>query len=241
MLAGQATVPITNPLILQLEETPHITAASLLQGNERRIAIYGTACTPFELMFAMRAFPKVEFYDLYYIEVHPFSQEQKSNLLKYEEILNCKITFIKPEDCWSNMVDGTLCLSTSFRTVSAFRYNAMNEDLKACGIDTRYPIWSDQNNITEFVMSSMNLHKFLLNITNIEGVVIYYPLAIPFNVFAAYEGIKDDFVILDHEAETLWEDTLNARWPSYCTNYQSPYLTAGRNSSYYSGKFVAGE
>ena len=87
----------------------------------------------------------------------------------------------------------------------------MNEDLKACGIDTRYPIWSDQNNITEFVMSSMNLHKFLLNITNIEGVVIYYPLAIPFNVFAAYEGIKDDFVILDHEAETLWEDTLNAR------------------------------
>ena len=137
------------------------------------------------------------------------------------------------------MFDCTLSFSTSFRTVLPFQYNEANEDLKQCGIDTRYPIWSDENNITEFVMNSMNLHRFLLNISTIDGVIVYYPLSIPFNVFAAYEGYNGDFVILDPEAETLWEDTANARWPSYCTN--PLVLQLEENPVYYSGKFVAEE
>ena len=46
-------------------------------GNERHFGIYGGAGTFSELLFALRAFPKVEFYKLFYIDVGMFTTTKR--------------------------------------------------------------------------------------------------------------------------------------------------------------------
>jgi len=207
--------------------------------NTREVAVFGTAGTPAEIFFVFRQFPRVEFLKFVFINTGFLSDTQKDTLLKYEGILPCSITFAQPEDCKSNSFDLVICLSTSFRSVSPYQYHKDNKALESCGIDTRLPIWSDANHICDFVLCSINLMKFLLNLCKIGGLVIIYPSAVPFSVFGAYEGNKEDFIIRDTEAEVVYENTVNVHWPSYCTNPLT--LQLEKTPGYYSGKFVAAE
>ena len=174
--------------------------------------------TPCELLFIFRNFQLVDYFELYFLEVegYGFSQEQKTKLLKYQNMLPCSINFQKIETIKDNWFDMIFCFGTLFRSVSSFRYNAENEALKKLGIDTKYPLFSDTNDIVGFVNSIMNCQKFLLNSVKVGGFILSYPLTVPFSVFAACEQ-KDDFVIKDVEAEVTWINTSHSHWPDYIT------------------------
>ena len=193
------------------------------------------------LLFLLRRFPLVEFFEITYLESDFLTASQKENLKLYERILPCSIRFKTAEECieLGFKFDIGLSLSTTFRAVSPRVYHAENKELSDLGINTDHPIWSDINGIDNFIFRVLNVQRLLLNLTKVGGVVILYPCAVSFSVFRAYEGDNNDFSILDREAEVTWEDCLNANWPQFETSPVTLQLSKDPLSS--SMDFIAAE
>lgn len=207
----------------------------------KNILVIGSSGSPVEIIFLLKTLQKVEFPVIYFLDNGFLSSKDKDFLKGYQGVLPFEIRFITPEACKPNFFDLIVSLSTMFRKISPRSYTAANQQLKDLEIDTRYPLFSDQNDILGCVEAVMNFQKLALNTCKEGGVIVFYPLLVPFSVFAAYENNKD-FKILDTEAEVLWQGlaSLNmVNWPSYSKVPLTLHVEPA--PLHYNGKFVASE
>ena len=203
------------------------------------IAIYGSNCSPAELLFIYRTFKSVDFFYLDYYDLDFVSDDAKQKLLLYQRLLPVKIRFITPENTIPESYDAQFCMSTCFRSVAPSKYNHQNNELKKAGINTNYPLWSDRNSITTFVKCVFNLYRLLLSRCKTGGYVVVHPTAVSFSVFKSFEK-NFDFTILDKDPPGVnWESSRSGVFPSYST---SPItLQIESNAAYFDDSFVASE
>ena len=155
----------------------------------------------------VKNYPDVTWYNLYYIDCGFFSEQDKERLKKFEESYPCTIHIASPEDLAQGSFDFSVCLGCNFRSVSPKVYNEGNEQLKKQGINVKFPLFSDENELLPFVLGAMNLLRYLVSLVKVGGLVVCYPTSVSFQVLAAFDAYGD-YRILDFEEEVTWSRTI---------------------------------
>ena len=111
--------------------------------NDPRVLIIGSSGSAAELIFLLKALPRMEFPQFVYLDNGFIPASSKKRLKDYEDVLPVEISFVTPEECQQNSFDLVLSLSTMFRTVAPQFFTKENQALINCGINPDFPIFSD--------------------------------------------------------------------------------------------------
>ena len=204
-------------------------------GNQRKILVFGSSSVA-DLCYLIRNLVNVTLFEIDFVDFDLTDYQRKE--IKNLETLNINITFVKPQHCQPNSYDLVTGFSVGFRHLSPNLYNSQNKELENLGIDTNFPLFSDKNDILGFIKQIINLFKFFLNVTKIDGHIIVYPAAISFEIFDILQQ-NSDFKIRDWVPEITYNNNRNSYPPSFAnaplTLHYEPH------KAYYNDSFVASE